>query len=1253
MTSNNLPCPITGCNHSHNGSAHPFQTITTLIRHLQSQDHQHSLHLLDHSICHDINLYTCTHNNCAPHPGCFFTSKRALHDHNTTHHPVLSPHHSTATTPSPPFTDIIFNSQAHSHLVNNWATAIPFILDHYDHSPPHFRSTMLRCLDGTNLKRFHLLHAKIIETILHSHTTDSSAPFWWLLFHLELLVLAPTNVHNRDNTSLRSLIRDRLDNLQSGNIEYLFIDAFAIRSRNTHKPPPHHNGNRAAQLAADSDNFRTAMARLNSSNPIAIINKHNIATVKKLYSAPVPHRTFPTPPIPIQSHHLPGDICNTIRRAPKRKGTGINTDSIDIFSALVNLKDAHINHTIQDLFTLVYHGQVPAITKRFFTDTYLFCLHKDPNDPNKLRPIGIPTAIRRIIASHIATTLRDKFAHHLLPFNYAVGVDGGMDFIIKAIQLSIERHIIQPQTQDTIPTRAALFIDLTNMFNNVSREELFDIIHTDFPELAPITTLIYDSPSTVHYKYNSTSWNNISMEEGVNQGCPLSSTFAALVMNRVLQPLNTILRQRAHDRYTNGDIGDDGFGGITHLFAWVDDISATVPLDDITPFLSHLQELGKTRGCFINPNKSRILTSCDNTSIIPQLQLTNPSLATTITDAINTYSHITHPDNTIEGIELTSGFRLLGTPVSSPTFATEFYNEQLSTAFHLSDMNDQISDLQTRLQLFSTCIIQKFPHLLSSEVMHHLPLDFNPHLWPTYTSSLGLGIHTIIDTFLQDLLSIDTLPDYAKYICHIPVNNGGLGLLFPRHRATTDYVITMTSAIRRATDGFRPNKDVNPTKLHPSITNLFHLATNPNSSCLLRYHLLLPSIAQIACPDRCPPNERLLHFQTKLSPKSMRSYVKKYCANILTALTYETTVTDAPEHSHVLPSILSPHTSYPLISMSRNTPANRLPNWSFRLALQRKLRLPIYDTTNPPHCPCGTTHDAYGDHAFRCKKHNKTSAHHFIRDGWAAALQPALALSGYINPNTQLQTEIPHLSPSDITARPFDFSFTPDPHPTDPSHCSCPYTIIGADVTITHTRDPSSINLTADVKQKLTAAADQHLQLVEKKKFLRGNRTIHDPTTNTSRTIFGEEVIGDLLQANAILIPIAIDPHGYIGPTAQSFLSTPKTTIPPLAFRSTNPNARTMHYRATTHPSPTGILQAADAHWKLHPTRQFYGPSHSAPTPQIHTMQQLGLTITKAFSIHLRNATRRSVHIPPSTPHQQPTPNPPMQRMTDFSHSEP
>ena len=41
---------------------------------------------------------------------------------------------------------------------------------------------------------------------------------------------------------------------------------------------------------------------------------------------------------------------------------------------------------------------------------------------------------------------------------------------------------------------AAVFLDLKNMFNNISREELMNVIAQDYPELHAIAHLLYHSP---------------------------------------------------------------------------------------------------------------------------------------------------------------------------------------------------------------------------------------------------------------------------------------------------------------------------------------------------------------------------------------------------------------------------------------------------------------------------------------------------------------------------------------------------------------------------------------------------------------------------------------------------------------------------------------------------------------------------------------------------------------------------------------
>ena len=108
--------------------------------------------------------------------------------------------------------------------------------------------------------------------------------------------------------------------------------------------------------------------------------------------------------------------------------------------------------------------------------------------------------------------------------------------------MGIEKHITGPQNRNELPTRAAVFPDLKNMFNNISREELMNIIGQDYPELLAIANLLYHDPGVIHYRWEDGTWRH------VNQGCPLSSLFATLVLLRVLRPLNSLMQERASDR---------------------------------------------------------------------------------------------------------------------------------------------------------------------------------------------------------------------------------------------------------------------------------------------------------------------------------------------------------------------------------------------------------------------------------------------------------------------------------------------------------------------------------------------------------------------------------------------------------------------------------------------------------------------------------------------------------------------------------
>jgi hypothetical protein len=153
--------------------------------------------------------------------------------------------------------------------------------------------------------------------------------------------------------------------------------------------------NRCAQCPANTDYYSIAVALACSSQAIATIGPGNILHVNKLYTPPVPDRGHPNPnsATPHQPYSLTGDICHTILHSKENKGAGINSDSINLFTTLVKSTIPSAKPDLRFIFNTIYQNNLPDMIKCYFTDVYLFCLHKDPNNHSKLCPLGIPTSI--------------------------------------------------------------------------------------------------------------------------------------------------------------------------------------------------------------------------------------------------------------------------------------------------------------------------------------------------------------------------------------------------------------------------------------------------------------------------------------------------------------------------------------------------------------------------------------------------------------------------------------------------------------------------------------------------------------------------------------------------------------------------------------------------------------------------------------------------------------------------------------------
>jgi hypothetical protein len=89
----------------------------------------------------------------------------------------------------------------------------------------------------------------------------------------------------------------------------------------------------------------------------------------------------------------------------------------------------------------------------------------------------------------------------------------------------------------------------------------------------------------------------------------------------------------------------------------------------------------------------------------------------------------------------------------------------------------------------------------------------------------------------------------------------------------------------------------------------------------------------------------------------------------------------SPQHvQQVLPALLDKCTSMALMTMSRIREEHRIKNNTSRTALQRKLRLPIFNNMSDYKCKCGATLDPYGDHCLGYKANHKTKSSNGIRD---------------------------------------------------------------------------------------------------------------------------------------------------------------------------------------------------------------------------------------------------------------------------------
>ena len=1197
--------------------------------------HREELYKLKDTQLEDNNIFLCRH--CDDH---LAISPGWLVKH------IKSKHESTRKKGNLQLATSKLYSPVKISSLNHWQNGLQWLQD-FTPSPPSFRQSLISKIkfevEDAVLCLFEDLIALCVETNKKADESSLEDDFnfqnehiWKLPFIFEQLILAPKPYSSSSNNkkkdlSIRKLIYHRIRLFRSGQLEQLYNESCLVHSRSRSSyaaTPPDKNA--CAQEAADNDNFRSCQTRLGNDLGIAPLNEANIPIIEKLFPPSLQlnireqrrnrgsHMHTRSSINKKKLVFTPQEVINHLLRLRRHKAPGIQVDSLDLFIKLArrrsnekrkkdHRRDKSITtQNLASFFTIIAQGNLPPAVTELIRTTYLVALQKDANDLTKLRPLGIPAAIRRITASMIVYKFKSDFAEYLLPFNYAVGISGGLDLITNTIRMGVEKYISTPEDNFELPSRALISIDIRNMFNAVSREKLREIIRLHFPTLEEFADLLYDDFGKVFAKKEDGSWLEIAVEEGFAQGCPISPIFGALVLGVILKKVHADLDKQVANRIATNVMGDDNKGGETITMAYIDDVNCLVPHEDVKFFLDKFKLYGEELGGIMNTEKTKILTSTHNTSTVQSLKDTNDEfnqlVAEDLETAIALYSRQKLEDGSVVPHEVTDGLRVLGSPVGNNEYCQDFFQKQLKKAkTSASRLLQGLESQQTILQVFRACTSTKMTHLFASDVVCSPDLpDINK--WDLFQSPMCVEFDKMTENVLASLMGVPSIPDASIYMASMATQFGGLGIQNPRATAIPSFVINVKRCLGYINNGVWIGHNHPTFTLPNSITSIWASPESSPSTTLKLFYKYLPSIESI-CVSDLVPNKRDF-FLNKSSVNTCRERIKEAVGNKTRSyikIAWELNK-DKPSLDNFT-DILHPNLAQGLLDMPRLDNNNRLDNQIFSTILKRKLRIPLYQTNDQLICPrCKQHFDVYGDHLFKCIKcvPNKKITHNKWRDDVEKhVMKDILPLVKLIDKPSETENEKTKCIPSlrNTKIKPFDLSFKVNKNIGE-SYYRSPLRRIGFDITMSQ---PSNEPPNSDITRAQNNSIALQLLECEMGKF---NRKEGGTNPTTKVTLSGDQIIGELTNSHQALLPWSISPYGMFGDIASRFWYGNDAVD--LSSNLNKRSAKSAAKLAVSSKVPSGILKRANKIWQHKHPGDFFGRSYKSQTPMIYTRQVFG-----------------------------------------------
>jgi hypothetical protein len=183
-----------------------------------------------------------------------------------------------------------------------------------------------------------------------------------------------------------------------------------------------------------------------------------------------------------------------------------------------------------------------------------------------------------------------------------IAIKGGLEFIVHKAQAQCHLFIDKPNKQKEPASRVPLLLlDITNMFNEISRDacRLLLLATPELKDVVPHFGQMHKEPNRCSWcKTDEGACRHFQQPEGFAQGCPLSGSYAAIVLSLLLKKINEELIARQNQ---NSDIPSP------HTSSFIHYTNLFLPLQDVEWFIKHFDELGTPTGIRLNQQKTQLL----------------------------------------------------------------------------------------------------------------------------------------------------------------------------------------------------------------------------------------------------------------------------------------------------------------------------------------------------------------------------------------------------------------------------------------------------------------------------------------------------------------------------------------------------------------------------------------------------------------------------------------------------------------------